>query len=50
MHAVVALGLLAAAWVRLQRGWLSASQIATTAVFWYFVVGVWPVLYLRVYL
>jgi cytochrome c oxidase subunit III len=50
LHAIVALGLLAAAWVRLQRGWLTANQIATTAVFWYFVVGVWPVLYLRVYL
>ncbi len=50
LHAVVALGLLVVTWRRLQRGWLASSQLATAEVFWYFVVGVWPVLYLTVYL
>ena len=51
LHAVVAIGLLAAAWLRLQRrGWMSHSRLMTAAVFWYFVVLVWPVLYGVVYL
>lgn len=50
LHAVVAIGLLASAWWRLQRGWLVQSQLVTAAVFWYFVVGLWPVLYGVVYL
>jgi heme/copper-type cytochrome/quinol oxidase subunit 3 len=50
LHAVVALGLLGVTWARLQRGWLASSQLATAEVFWYFVVAVWPVLYLTVYL
>ena len=49
LHAVVALGLLASTWVRLRRGWLASSQLATAEVFWYFVVGLWPLLYLVVY-
>lgn len=50
IHAIVALGLLAHTWNRLRRGWLVQSQLATAEVFWYFVVGLWPVLYLVVYL
>lgn len=50
LHAIVALGLLIHTWRRLARGWLHPSQLATTAVFWYFVVGAWPVVYWRVYL
>jgi heme/copper-type cytochrome/quinol oxidase subunit 3 len=50
LHAVVALGVLAYAWARLERGWLPPSLFAAAEIFWYFVVGVWPVLYLRVYL
>jgi len=49
LHVVIALGILAYAWLRLQRGWLASSQLATAEVFWYFVVGIWPVLYLVVY-
>lgn len=49
LHVVIALGILAYAWVRLQRGWFASSQLATAEVFWYFVVGIWPVLYLVVY-
>ena len=50
LHAVAALGLLGYTWVRLQRGWLAQSQFATAEVFWYFVVVLWPILYVVVYL
>jgi heme/copper-type cytochrome/quinol oxidase subunit 3 len=50
LHAVAALGVLAYTWLRLQRGWLAQSQLAAAQVFWYFVVGLWPVLYAVVYL
>lgn len=50
LHAIVALGFLLNAWRRLQSGWLQPSQLASVSVFWYFVVGAWPVIYWRVYL
>ena len=50
LHAVAALGLLAYTWLRLQRGWLAGSHLAAAEVFWYFVVGLWPILYVVVYL
>ena len=50
LHVIAALAVLGYTWRRLQRGWLVSSQLATAEVFWYFVVGVWPVLYLTVYL
>ena len=49
VHAVAALLGMTWAWVRLERNDLSASQLATVSVFWYFVVLLWPVLYLKVY-
>jgi cytochrome c oxidase subunit 3 len=50
LHAVVALGLLVRTWRRLRSGFLASSQLATAEVFWYFVVGLWPILYGVVYL
>jgi cytochrome c oxidase subunit 3 len=50
LHAVAALVAMVWAWVRLDRGVLASQQLATVAVFWYFVVLVWPVLYWKVYL
>lgn len=50
LHAVVALSALGWAWYRLDRGVLTGQQLATVSAFWYFVVLVWPVLYLKVYL
>jgi cytochrome c oxidase subunit 3 len=50
LHALAALIALGWAWARLRNGVLSPSSFAAVALFWYFVVGVWPVLYLRVYL
>jgi cytochrome c oxidase subunit 3 len=48
-HAVAALVVLAMCLTRLSRGRLEASFFAATQVFWYFVVVLWPVLYMRVY-
>ena len=50
LHAVAALGLLVRTYLRLRRGWLASSQLASAEAFWYFVVALWPILYLRVYL
>jgi cytochrome c oxidase subunit 3 len=50
LHAVAAIAIVATAWLRLRRGFLAPGLLAAAEVFWYFVVGVWPVLYWRVYL
>ena len=50
LHAIAAIVLLVQSWRRLESGWLQPSQLATTAVLWYFVVGAWPVVFWRVYL
>jgi len=49
-HAVAALAALVWAWRRLVDLRLGSGAFGATAVFWYFVVLVWPVLYWRVYL
>ena len=49
LHALAALTALGWAWRRLRRSVLPPSVLAATALFWYFVVGVWPIIYLRVY-
>lgn len=49
LHAVVAIIGLAVAWVRMRRGTLSRGFFYGAETFWYFVVGIWPVIYLRVY-
>jgi heme/copper-type cytochrome/quinol oxidase subunit 3 len=50
LHAVAAILALSVVYIRFLRGSLQRSTFLATSVFWYFVVGVWPVLYLRVYL
>ena len=50
LHAVVAIAALAALYFPMRRGTLAPSTFAATQVFWYFVVLIWPVIYLRVYL
>lgn len=50
LHAVGAIGLLAHACIRLQRGFLTPSLFGAAEALWLFVVGVWPVLYGVVYL
>jgi cytochrome c oxidase subunit 3 len=49
LHAVAGIVLLANAWWRLRRGFLSSNRFASTQVFWLFVVGMWPILYVLVY-
>jgi cytochrome c oxidase subunit III len=50
LHALAALLALGWAALRLRRSVLPPSAFSATALFWYFVVGVWPIIYLRVYL
>jgi cytochrome c oxidase subunit 3 len=49
VHAVAAIIGLAVAWMRLRSGRLSPGFLFGALTFWYFVVGVWPAIYLRVY-
>jgi heme/copper-type cytochrome/quinol oxidase subunit 3 len=49
LHALAALVALGWALLRLRRSVLPPSMLAAAALFWYFVVGVWPIVYLRVY-
>lgn len=49
VHAVGALVGLGIAWWRLQQGRLSPGWFLGAQTFWYFVVGIWPVIYGRVY-
>ena len=50
LHAVGALILLAYAYAQLLGGALTPSLFGAGQVFWYFVVGLWPILYWLVYL
>ena len=50
VHAVGALVALAMAWWRLRHGRLTPGFFFGVQTFWYFVVALWPVIYLRVYL
>jgi cytochrome c oxidase subunit 3 len=50
LHALVGLAILGGAALKLSRGRLAPSSFAASQVFWYFVVGLWPVLYFMVYL
>ena len=49
LHAVVGLGVLSMGCWLLKKERLSAGGFGAIQVFWYFVVGLWPILYLRVY-
>ncbi|MCA9736661.1 MAG: heme-copper oxidase subunit III [Gemmatimonadetes bacterium] len=50
LHAVAAIACLGWAWNRLRRGTLNKDQFVTVQIFWYFVVLLWPFLYVQVYL
>lgn len=50
IHAIGAIIGLAWAWLRLRSGKLTSTEFVTVQIFWYFVVLVWPFLYLQVYL
>jgi cytochrome c oxidase subunit 3 len=48
-HVVAGLTVLSWAWWRLRGGFLASSNFAAAQVFWFFVVGLWPILYFLVY-
>jgi heme/copper-type cytochrome/quinol oxidase subunit 3 len=50
LHVLGGLAVLSWAYWRLMRGVLVGTQLAAVQILWYFVVGLWPVLYWRVYL
>jgi heme/copper-type cytochrome/quinol oxidase subunit 3 len=50
LHALVAVGALVWSYGWLLRGTLTKSRFWTVQAFWYFVVGIWPILYAEVYL
>jgi len=50
LHAIAALAVLIMVYYQLRQGRMRKSQFWGAQVFWYFVVGVWPVLYVIVYL
>lgn len=50
LHAVAAIVALTWVYVLMRQGKLSPSTFTATQLFWYFVVILWPVIYLRVYL
>ena len=50
LHAVAALIVLGYCFAALQRRQLLPARFHAAQVFWYFVVGLWPILYLQVYL
>ena len=50
LHAVAAIGALVWAFGRLLADRLTKEALSTVALFWYFVVFVWPFLYFQVYL
>jgi cytochrome c oxidase subunit III len=49
LHVVAGLSVLSWAWWRLRSGFLASSSFAAAQVFWFFVVGLWPILYFLVY-
>lgn len=50
LHAVVAILALGLAWRAMMQRKLTEGRLVAVEMFWYFVVLVWPFLYLRVYL
>ena len=50
LHATVTIVILCRLWQRLTQMKLKPATFLAAQLFWYFVVGLWPILYLRVYL
>jgi len=50
IHAIAGLMVLGSAGLKFSKGLLAPSGFAAAQVFWYFVVGLWPLLYFMVYL
>jgi heme/copper-type cytochrome/quinol oxidase subunit 3 len=50
LHAIVAIGALIWVYAQLRSQKLRMEVFTATQIFWYFVVALWPIIYLRVYL
>jgi cytochrome c oxidase subunit III len=50
LHAVGALVALGWAWSQHRKGQLTGSAFSTVQLLWVFVVGMWPIIYLKLYL
>ena len=50
LHAVAAILVLCQMYLRLTRAELQPGSFQAVGIFWYFVVGLWPILYVQVYL
>ncbi len=50
VHAIAALILMATVWLSLRRGVMPLGRFQAAQVFWYFVVGIWPIIFGVVYL
>jgi len=49
IHAVAAVILMGVAWQRSRAETLQAEHLRAMQIFWYFVVGIWPIIYIAVY-
>ena len=49
LHAIAGLVAIGLAYGQLQSSRLSEARLSAMQVYWYFVVGVWPILYARLY-
>ena len=49
LHVIVALAALIYAYIQLKNDRLTNGVLGASRIFWYFVVGLWPVLYVTVY-
>lgn len=50
LHAVVGLTALSGLFFRFRSGELTTDVLSAGSIYWYFVVGLWPILYWQVYL
>ena len=50
LHVVAALGALVFVFTQLKQNRLTEGALGAARIFWYFVVGLWPILYILVYL
>ena len=50
LHAMAAVLVLFYTFMRLKRGLVTLDQLRSVQIFWYFIVGIWPFLYVLVYL
>jgi heme/copper-type cytochrome/quinol oxidase subunit 3 len=50
LHAIAGLTVLGSAGFKFSKGLLAPSRFVAAQIFWYFVVGLWPLLYFMVYL